>query len=102
MKTILSSQTVNIPENVNITRKGCTVIVKGPRGTPRRDFSHINVSLERKRGSKNGGVTRKELATVRTVCSHVQNKIKEVTLGFCYEIKSLPQQRCYSEEWVFG
>ncbi|TRY96811.1 hypothetical protein DNTS_016310 [Danionella cerebrum] len=32
---------------------------------------------------------RKELATVRTICSHVQNMIKGVTLGFRYRMRSV-------------
>jgi large subunit ribosomal protein L9e len=95
MQTVLSNQTVNIPENVDITLKGHTVIVKGPRGTLRRDFNHINVELslfgktkKRLRVDKWWG-NRKDLATVGTIVSYVQNMIKGVTLGFRYKMRSV-------------
>uniref|UniRef100_A0A2R9CBB3 Large ribosomal subunit protein uL6 n=1 Tax=Pan paniscus TaxID=9597 RepID=A0A2R9CBB3_PANPA len=71
MKTILSNQTVDIPENVNITLKGHTVIVNGPRGILRRLW------VDKWWGN------RKELATVRTICSH------GITLGFRYKMRSV-------------
>ncbi|XP_027627281.1 60S ribosomal protein L9, partial [Tupaia chinensis] len=93
MKTILNSQTINIPKNINITLKGHTVIVKGPRGALRRDFNHINVELsllgktkKRLQVDKWWG-NRKKLANIHTICSHVQNMIKGVTMGFCYKMR---------------
>ncbi|KAI4875696.1 hypothetical protein NFI96_023365 [Prochilodus magdalenae] len=95
MKTILSTQTVDIPDQVDVSLKGRTVTVKGPRGTLRREFNHINLEL-RLLGKKHKKLrvdkwwgNRKELATVRTICSHVQNMIKGVTLGFRYKMRSV-------------
>ncbi|KAK2908794.1 hypothetical protein Q8A67_004631 [Cirrhinus molitorella] len=95
MKTILSNQTVDIPSNVEVSLKGRTVVVKGPRGVLRREFNHINLELsllgkkrKKLRVDKWWG-NRKELATVRTICSHVQNMIKGVTLGFRYKMRSV-------------
>uniref|UniRef100_A0A670I0C7 Large ribosomal subunit protein uL6 n=1 Tax=Podarcis muralis TaxID=64176 RepID=A0A670I0C7_PODMU len=96
MKTIPSNLTVDIPEKVEVRLKGWTVIVKGPRGTLRRDFNHISVELSllgkkrKKLHVDKWWGNRKELAKVRTICSHMQNMIKGVTLenGSLVEIRN--------------
>ncbi len=91
MKTILASRFVEIPENVEVTIKARIVTVKGPRGTLKRNFKHLSVELMRVskkkiRVNKWFG-TRKELSCVRTVCTHIENMIKGVTLGFKYKMR---------------
>lgn len=67
------------------------VKVTGPRGSLTRDFKHINMDL-RKVGKNSIRVdlwfaTRKQLACVRTVCSHIDNMIVGVTRGFMYKMR---------------
>ena len=94
MKTILN-ETVNSPGYVDITLKGHRVTIKGPRGTLCRDFNHINVELillgeEKKRlwvGKWWGDG--KELSIVLAVCSHVQDLMEGIPLGFCCKMRSV-------------
>jgi len=91
MRTILSSRYVVVPENVEITIKARIITVKGPRGTLTRNFKHLNVELLRV-GRKKIRVnkwfgSRKELSCVRTICTHIENMIKGVTLGFKYKMR---------------
>ncbi|ESO00035.1 hypothetical protein HELRODRAFT_157417 [Helobdella robusta] len=93
MKTINQNQTVKIPDGISISVKSRKVIVKGPRGTLRRNFTHMAVDI-RKVNAKEIMVEkwfgiRKELAAVKTVCSHIENMIKGVTKGFRYKMRSV-------------
>ncbi|XP_032811154.1 large ribosomal subunit protein uL6 [Petromyzon marinus] len=95
MKTIQSNQIVDIPDNVTVMLKGRKVTVKGPRGVLKREFNHINLELsllgknKKKLRVEKWWGNRKELATVRTICSHVMNMMKGVTLGFRYKMRSV-------------
>uniref|UniRef100_A0A183C221 Large ribosomal subunit protein uL6 n=1 Tax=Globodera pallida TaxID=36090 RepID=A0A183C221_GLOPA len=93
MKLIESSDTVKFPDNVTFTLNNRVVTVKGPRGALKRDFRHLSIEIVRE-GSKMLRVrkwfgVRKELAAIRTVCSHIENMIKGVTVGFRYKMRSV-------------
>merc|ERR1712141_763223 len=93
MKVIHSNQAVIIPPGVEATVKSRKVIVKGPRGTLRRHFRHLAVDI--KKQGKNKIIVEKwfgikrELAAVRTVCSHIQNMFKGVIKGYKYKMRSV-------------
>jgi|UniRef100_A0A7S2U6Z1 large subunit ribosomal protein L9e len=91
MKTVLASRTITIPKGVEVEIKARQVVVTGPRGELKRDFSHVNMDL-RKVGKDQVQVdlwfaTRKELACVRTICSHLDNMFVGVTSGFMYKMR---------------
>jgi len=93
MKLIEASDTVKFPENVKFVLNNRLVKVTGPRGTLSRDFRHLNIEIVREKHNllrvrKWFGI-RKELAAIRTVCSHIENMIKGVTVGFRYKMRSV-------------
>nr|AAN52383.1 ribosomal protein L9 [Branchiostoma belcheri] len=93
MRTIKSSEEVKIPPGITVSVNARVVTVKGPRGTLKKSFKHLNVEMKmlgkKKLQVKKWFGNRKELACVRTVCSHVYNMIKGVTLGYRYKMRSV-------------
>merc|ERR1712018_605011 len=93
MKVIHSNQIVIIPPEIQATVKSRKVTVKGPRGVLRREFKHLAVDI-RKEGKNKIVVEKwfgikKELAAVRTVCSHIENMFKGVIKGYKYKMRSV-------------
>ena len=93
MKTIQTTQVIDIPKGVQVKVKGRVVKVKGPRGKLTRSFRHVAVDM--KTAGKNKIKvekwfgTRKEIAVVRTICSHIDNMVKGVTKGYIYKMRSV-------------
>ncbi|BFZ02983.1 hypothetical protein BsWGS_06022 [Bradybaena similaris] len=93
MKTINTSHLVKIPDNITVSVKSRNVTVRGPRGTLVRSFRHLPVDIslptpKQLKVEKWFG-KHKELAAVNTVCSHVQNMMKGVTVGFLYKMRAV-------------
>ncbi len=83
MKVLNTNQVVKVPDDVDVSVKSRVVSVKGPRGSLKKDFRHLAIDIfmpDKKtvRVEKWFG-KRKELAAVRTVCSHITNLINGVT-----------------------
>jgi len=92
MKTILSSNTINIPPSVKVVVKGRKVTVTGPLGTLTRDFSHLTLDLQIIDGGKKLRAElwfgqRKAIASIRTCTSQIANMITGVTKGYLYKMR---------------
>ena len=89
---------------VTVSVKARKVTVKGKLGELERDFKHISMDCRMVKGTDVEGTTeeeaekdyvkvdlwfanRKQLACVRTVCSHIENMIVGVTRGFLYKMR---------------
>ncbi|KAJ7327702.1 60S ribosomal protein L9 [Desmophyllum pertusum] len=78
---------------VTIKLRGREVTVNGPRGTLVRNFSHLKLELtllgKKKLRVDVWFAKRKELACVKTICTHIENMIKGVIYGFKYKMKAV-------------
>ena len=84
------SRTVQVPEGVTINLEGKKVTVKGAKGTLKRDFSFIPISINADDNTVRVWAEwprKKEAALIGTIHSHIQNMISGVQKGFTYKIK---------------
>merc|ERR1712241_502048 len=89
----MGNQIVTIPEEVEASVKARVVTIKGARGTLTKSFRHLAVDIfmtdnKTLKVEKWFG-KRKELAAVRTICSHITNMIIGVTKGFKYKMRAV-------------
>ncbi|XP_055594950.1 60S ribosomal protein L9 [Uranotaenia lowii] len=93
MRTINSNQTVTIPKGVSVKVHARVVTVYGPRGKLTKSFRHLSMDIykvsKKKLMVEKWFGAKKELAAVRTVCSHIENMIKGVTKGFQYKMRAV-------------
>ncbi len=90
MRATEVSETIQAPDDVDVSLEGRRITVKGPKGILTRDFSFAPVSIE-----LNGKTMRiwaewprkKEASLVGTINSHVKNMITGVRRGFTYKLK---------------
>ncbi|KAK4284071.1 hypothetical protein QN277_000948 [Acacia crassicarpa] len=95
MKTILTSDMMEIPDGVTVKIHAKVIEVEGPRGNLVRDFKHLNLDFQLitdDNGKKKLKVeawfgSRKTSASIRTALSHVGNLITGVTKGYRYKMR---------------
>ncbi|EXJ86120.1 60S ribosomal protein L9-B [Capronia coronata CBS 617.96] len=95
MKYIFSQEQLVIPEDVKIHIRSRIVTVEGPRGKLTKDLSHIAVTFTVTKNKKGQQIvqieihhgSRKNVATLRTVKSLVENLVIGVTKGYKYKMR---------------
>ena len=88
LKTILSSETMDIPDNVQIILKAKLIETEDPLGKLCRDFKRLNLDFQLikdesgKRKVEAWFDSRKTSVEIRTALSHIENLITGVTKGY--------------------
>eukprot|EP01114_Cavostelium_apophysatum_P020686 TRINITY_DN6_c0_g1_i1.p2 TRINITY_DN6_c0_g1~~TRINITY_DN6_c0_g1_i1.p2 ORF type:complete len:217 (-),score=49.51 TRINITY_DN6_c0_g1_i1:80-652(-) len=93
MRALTTSDSIKIPEGVTVTLKARVLTVTGTRGTLTKSFKHLNLDMQLV-GKKTKSVlvsvyfgSKRDIACIRTVLSHIKNMVTGVTKGFEYKMR---------------
>jgi len=90
-RKILATEFVDVVDGCTVTVAQRVVTVKGPRGELTRAFKHLDLEVkmvgEKKMRVDAWFANRKQLAILRTICTHVKNMMTGVTLGYLYKMR---------------
>ncbi len=84
------SQTIEIPEKVEVSIDGSALTVKGAEGENKRTLNAINLIFEKKDNQiiiESGKSTKREKKMMNTIVAHIKNMIKGVQEKFEYKLK---------------
>ena len=89
---IKSTNQIEIPEGVTVTKSGRSVTVKGPRGTLHKDLSHMQLEFRVDNNKKTFSVIRwfgakPDTACINTALSTVRNMVTGVTKGYKFKLR---------------
>lgn len=95
MKQVLSSDSMEVPEGIDIKVDAKIIEISGPRGTLTRNFKHLNLDFQLTTNEEGKRVlkidswfgSRKSAAAIRTAISHIENLITGVTKGYRYKMR---------------
>eukprot|EP00921_Rhytidocystis_pertsovi_P023629 GHVQ01037871.1.p1 GENE.GHVQ01037871.1~~GHVQ01037871.1.p1 ORF type:complete len:191 (+),score=26.52 GHVQ01037871.1:83-655(+) len=92
MRSIFGSQTITIPEGVEVEIKSRVVTVKGKHGQLQRAFRYLPVDLKMIKDGKQIKVDMwfgktLQLASIRTLCTHIKNMFTGVMKKYQYKMR---------------
>ncbi|KAI1187159.1 ribosomal protein L6 [Nemania serpens] len=91
MRYIHTEETLEVPEGVKVSIKSRKVTVEGPRGKLSKDLGHLAVNFSHIKkniiGIEIHHGSRKNVATLRTVRTLINNLIVGVTKGYKYKMR---------------
>lgn len=90
MSVQIVENTVEIPENVQLTLEGRKITVQGPKGKIVKDFTHTKLDMIKEGNSIKLSIEnprRTQAALIGTISAHIKNMIKGVTVGWVYKMK---------------